>query len=87
MDPVLLILDGSGQWNEIAFRLKEAALDRRKGQQKDAANKPCPAARSDRKDEPDWAEGLRQLYNSVVEEPLPDSFDALLKKLGKDGRE
>ena len=31
---------------------------------------------------PDWAQGLRQLYDSVVEEPLPDSFDELLRKLG-----
>jgi hypothetical protein len=33
--------------------------------------------------EPGWAEGLRQLYNSVVHEPLPDSFDDLLKKLDR----
>ena len=33
---------------------------------------------------PDFrAEGLRQLYNSVVHEPLPDSFDDLLKKLDR----
>ncbi|WP_327194465.1 NepR family anti-sigma factor [Novosphingobium beihaiensis] len=31
--------------------------------------------------EPGWASGLRKLYNSVVEEPLPDSFQDLLKKL------
>lgn len=31
--------------------------------------------------EPDWAGGLRKLYNSVVDEPLPDSFKDLLKKL------
>ena len=34
--------------------------------------------------EPGWANGLRQLYNSVLHEPLPDSFDDLLKKLDKD---
>jgi hypothetical protein len=33
--------------------------------------------------EPGWADGLRQLYNSVVHEPLPDSFDDLLKKLDR----
>jgi len=33
--------------------------------------------------EPGWAEGLRQLYNSVVHEPLPDSFSELLKKLDR----
>lgn len=35
--------------------------------------------------EPGWAEGLRKLYNSVVEEPLPDSFKDLLKKLDDSG--
>lgn len=35
--------------------------------------------------EPGWAAGLRQLYNSVVDEPLPDSFDDLLRKLDRDG--
>ena len=33
------------------------------------------------KAEPAWAAGLSHLYNSVVEEELPDSFKALLKKL------
>lgn len=31
--------------------------------------------------DPEWAAGLKRLYNSVVEEPLPDSFTDLLKKL------
>jgi hypothetical protein len=30
---------------------------------------------------PPWANDLRQLYNAVVEEPLPDSFLDLLSKL------
>jgi hypothetical protein len=30
---------------------------------------------------PDWAAGLRRLYDAVVEEPLPDSFSDLLDKL------
>ncbi len=33
---------------------------------------------------PEWARGLRQLYDSVVEEPLPDSFKDLLAKLDDD---
>lgn len=33
---------------------------------------------------PEWAKGLRQLYNSVVDEPLPDSFMDLLSKLDDD---
>ncbi|MFC0588597.1 NepR family anti-sigma factor [Novosphingobium aquiterrae] len=31
--------------------------------------------------QPGWADGLRKLYDSVANEPLPDSFDDLLKKL------
>ena len=30
---------------------------------------------------PAWAKDLRELYNAVVEEPLPDSFIALLSQL------
>lgn len=32
---------------------------------------------------PDWASGLRQLYDSVVEEPLPDAFKDLLAELDR----
>ncbi|MFD2579716.1 NepR family anti-sigma factor [Novosphingobium colocasiae] len=38
-----------------------------------------------RSGEPGWAGGLRKLYNSVVDEPLPSSFDDLLKKLDESG--
>lgn len=34
---------------------------------------------------PGWASGLRQLYNSVLDEPLPDNFKDLLSKLDKNG--
>lgn len=30
---------------------------------------------------PEWAAGLRRLYDSVVEEPLPDGFAKLLDQL------
>ena len=30
---------------------------------------------------PEWADGLKQLYDSVVEEDLPDSFRDLLDRL------
>ncbi len=40
-----------------------------------------PTKRSGRR--PEWAAGLRQLYDNVVEEPLPDSFADLLSKLDK----
>ncbi len=34
-----------------------------------------------RQGSPDWADGLRQLYDSVVDEPLPDAFKDLLDQL------
>lgn len=42
-----------------------------------------PEVRSNpsRAGEPGWAGGLKRLYDSVVQEPLPDSFKDLLKKL------
>ena len=30
---------------------------------------------------PEWAAGLKQLYDSVVDEPIPDAFKDLLSKL------
>ena len=30
---------------------------------------------------PDWASGLKQLYDTVIEEPIPDTFKDLLAKL------
>lgn len=33
---------------------------------------------------PEWAAGLRQLYDSVVDEPLPDTFKDLISKLDRD---
>jgi len=32
-------------------------------------------------DTPAWADGLKQLYDDVVEEPLPDAFKDLLAQL------
>jgi len=31
--------------------------------------------------DPEWAAGLKRLYDSVVDEPIPDAFADLLKKL------
>jgi hypothetical protein len=42
------------------------------GQQSRKGGKPQP---------PEWADGLKRLYDSVVDEPLPDSFAQLLEKL------
>lgn len=41
------------------------------------------SASPDRK--PGWANGLQQLYDSVVDEPLPDAFKDLLSKLDDKG--
>lgn len=38
-------------------------------------------AASGKHGEPGWADGLRQLYDSVVDEEIPDSFKDLLSKL------
>lgn len=42
------------------------------GKQKRKGAKPHP---------PEWADGLKRLYDSVLDEPLPDSFSELLEKL------
>lgn len=36
---------------------------------------------------PGWADGLRKLYDDVVAEPLPDSFEDLLRKLDQAGND
>jgi len=36
--------------------------------------------------EPGWASGLKKLYDSVVEEPLPDALKDLLSRLDDPGR-
>ena len=33
----------------------------------------------------DWTSGLKRLYDSVLDEPLPDAFKDLLSKLDEDG--
>ncbi len=35
---------------------------------------------------PEWATGLKRLYDQVVDEPIPDSFMDLLSKLDDSGR-
>ncbi|WP_340587331.1 NepR family anti-sigma factor [Erythrobacter alti] len=35
--------------------------------------------------EADWTSGLKRLYDSVLDEPLPDSFKDLLSKLDENG--
>lgn len=38
----------------------------------------------DKSERPGWTRGLRQLYDQVVEEDLPDSFRDLLAQLDDD---
>lgn len=35
---------------------------------------------------PEWSRGLRELYDFVVEEPLPDTFKDLLAKFDGDAK-
>lgn len=42
---------------------------------------PAPTGPGGKSQDPDWANGLKRLYDSVVEEPLPDSFQDLLDQL------
>jgi hypothetical protein len=58
---------------EYALRSQGFMVDRRQ------TGRPPPSGR--KQAQPGWAKGLRKLYNSVVDEPLPESFDDLLKKL------
>src|SRR5690606_17376812 len=46
------------------------------------AGKPVKGkAQKTKKRGPDWTSGLKQLYDSVVEEPIPDTFKDLLSRL------
>lgn len=47
--------------------------------------KPRPARKSTAR-KPEWANGLKRFYDSVVEEPLPDDLAALLSKLDDGSR-
>ena len=46
---------------------------------------PSAAPRDGKQTKPEWADGLRQLYDSVLNEPLPDSFVDLLAQLDEGG--
>lgn len=61
----------------------ELVLTQTGGKPGSGGRPPRLASRRDGKD-PGWAEGLRKLYDTVVNEPLPDSFEELLKKLDRE---
>jgi hypothetical protein len=59
--------------------------------QEKAPEKASPAmqpetTRNSRKPKPEWTQGLRQLYDSVLNESLPDSFADLISKLDESGK-
>ena len=60
----------------------ELALSQSTGKD-DPKRRPGPTSETRHSKEPGWADGLRQLYNSVLHEPLPDSFEDLLQKLDR----
>jgi hypothetical protein len=43
--------------------------------------KPAKKGKDGRKKDADWAAGLKQLYDNVAEEPIPDHLQSLLSKL------
>lgn len=49
----------------------------------DGAMRTKPKRTSARQELPGWTNGLRQLYDQVVDEDLPDSFQDLLARLDK----
>jgi len=53
----------------------------------DKKRKPVKGKAGDKpKHGPEWASGLKQLYDSVVDEPIPDAFKDLLSKLDNGNR-
>ena len=54
------------------------------GNDKDTGQGNRPPREGGGKD-PDWTSGLKRLYDSVVEEPLPDDLANLLSQLDADG--
>ncbi|MEM6266416.1 MAG: NepR family anti-sigma factor [Pseudomonadota bacterium] len=48
---------------------------------KSSDTQPTGTAQGRGDQQPEWAAGLKQLYDSVVEEELPDSFKNLLAQL------
>lgn len=49
----------------------------------DAAMSAKPKRTAARQEMPGWTNGLRRLYDEVVDEELPDSFRDLLARLDK----
>jgi hypothetical protein len=63
--------------------VKQGGADR--GMSSKADNPGTRTATRKSRAKPVWAEGLRRLYDEVVDEQLPDDFVDLLKKLDQSG--
>jgi len=62
-----------GEWDKAGSNMSSA-----KKPDQDKPTKGAHAPSGNGADNPAWADGLKQLYDSVVDEPLPDSFKDLL---------
>lgn len=51
------------------------------GEKPEGGKAPPAASSKHHAGDPEWTSGLKKLYESVVDEPLPDSFKDLLSKL------
>lgn len=67
------------------FWIKQAGISRMIGAGKKTSSVGGKIA-TNRKRSPDWSSGLKQLYDQVVDEPLPDSFKELISRLDDDKR-
>ena len=56
-------------------------MDDKNNPQNSAPAEPAARAGDDPMSKPQWADSLRNLYESVVDEPIPDSFKDLLAQL------
>jgi hypothetical protein len=63
------------------YRLRGVKQQRMSSGDRKAGRPAKGATQETKKRDPDWATGLKRLYDSVVEEPIPDSFKDLLSKL------
>ena len=71
----------SARGAELTLEKRNTAKPPREKDEKIATAAPVTKGTPGGPGSPGWANGLRQLYDSVVDEPLPDSFKDLLSKL------
>ena len=47
----------------------------------------CKKGKAEPTKDADWTHSLKRLYDSVLEEPMPDTFKDLLSKLDDDSKQ